>query len=115
MEKARRLTNRVEYSVVYRKGRSWANDLVVLRALPNGLGLSRCGFAVGRRVGKAVARNRVKRLLREAVRLTPIKPGWDMVFVARNRASTTNYWRLKEAVAELLSRAQFSESEDDSE
>ena len=73
--------------------------------MPNGLPLSRYGFSVGKRLGKAVARNRVKRLLREGMRLTPIKPGWDMVFIARSRASAANYHRLKEAMEELLARA----------
>src|SRR4030042_1239283 len=54
-----------------------------LKALPNELEFSRCGFSVAKDVGKAVVRNRVRRLLREVVRITSIKHGWEIVFIAR--------------------------------
>jgi len=81
------------------------NSLVVMKALPNGFSLTRCGFTVSRHVGKAVTRNRVKRLLREILRLTPVEPGWDIVFIARPVAATADYASLKESVGGLLWRA----------
>ena len=101
------LTKPEQYALVYSKGSSWASSLLVVKALPNGLALSRCGFSVSKRVGKAVVRNRVKRLLREIWRLTPIKPGWDIVFIARQAAAGTDYANIKKSVAALLSRAQL--------
>lgn len=79
----------------------------MLRAMPNGLPLSRCGFSVGKNIGKAVVRNRVKRLLREIVRLTPIKPGWDIVLIARSKSSVAQFADLKKIIENLLSRAQI--------
>lgn len=107
MGREQRLTREKEFEAVFGKGRSWANDLVVLRAVPNELGLTRCGFSVGKRVGKAVVRNRVKRRLREGVRLTPKKDGWDMVFIARQAAAEADYHALRRAAQELLSRARL--------
>lgn len=101
------LKKRADYVAVYEQGRSWANNLIVVKVLPNEFGLSRCGFSVGTRVGKAVARNRVRRLLREIVRLTPIKPGWDIVIIARPEAATADYYQLKSSVGKLLMRARL--------
>jgi ribonuclease P protein component len=79
---------------------------VVMKALPNnGLGLSRYGFTVSRRVGKAVVRNRVRRLLREILRQTPLQPGWDIVFIARAAAARASYASLGKSTRGLLLRA----------
>ena len=78
---------------------------MVLRAVPNELDITRYGFTVSRRVGKAVVRNRVKRLLREILRQTPVKTGWDMVFIARIPAARGKYAELERSVGNLLRRA----------
>ena len=101
------LTRTAQYELVYSKGSSWVSNSVVMRALPNGLTLSRYGFSVSRRVGKAVVRNRVKRLLREILRLTPLQPGWDIIFIARPLAASASYANLEKSVKGLLSRARL--------
>ena len=101
------LTKPKQYASVYNKGGSWVNGLMVMKVLPNGLTLSRYGLSVGRRVGKAVVRNKVKRLFREVLRLTPLQPGWDIIFIARPAAVTADYARLKESVNNLLSQARL--------
>ncbi|TET37610.1 MAG: ribonuclease P protein component [Dehalococcoidia bacterium] len=112
MRREQRLTRERDFEAVFSKGRSWSNNLVVLRALPNELGLNRYGFSVGKRLGKAVVRNRVKRLLREGAKLTPTKDGWDVVFIARQKAAEADYHTLKGAIEELLSRARLLGSEE---
>ncbi len=99
------ITRPKEYALVYARGNTWVSDLVVVRALPNGLPLSRCGFSVSKRVGKAVVRNRVKRRLREILRRTPLKTGWDIVFIARPAAAAADYASLRKAAEVLLTRA----------
>jgi ribonuclease P protein component len=105
LEKIERLTKPGQYALVYEKGISLADRFLVLKALPNQLEYSRYGISVSKRVGKAVVRNRVKRVLREIIRLTPIKNGWDVVFVARNPAASVDYRQIDKSILSLLSRA----------
>ncbi len=93
-----------QYASVYNEGRSWADSLVVMKALPNGLDLSRCGLSISRRVGKAVTRNKIRRRLREILRLSQLEPGWDIILIARPLANT-DCTSLKKSVADLLGQA----------
>ena len=105
MRREQRLTKRQDFAAVYRRGRPYRSGLVILRALRTSQPLSRFGFTVGRPLGKAVVRNRVKRRLREAVRSLPVVPGWDLVLNARRGAEEADYRRLRSVVAELMGRA----------
>jgi len=99
------LTRQAQFDLVFREGKSWAAQPLVMRARPNGLDYSRYGFTVSRRVGKAVVRNRVRRRLREILRPIELAPGWDVVFIARVPAADAGYAGLTLAVRGLLRRA----------
>ncbi len=103
------LTKPAQYGLVYEKGRSWANVLLVMKAMPNGLDLSRYGFSVSKRVGGAVVRNRVRRRLREILRQAPLRRGWDIVFIVRQPAAGADYHRLDQAARDLMRRAKLLE------
>ncbi|MFC1934892.1 ribonuclease P protein component [Chloroflexota bacterium] len=105
MKGERHITKTEDYGLVYGKGRTWTSQLVVMKSLPTERNLSRYGLSVSRRVGKAVVRNRVKRLLREILRQVSLSPGWDIIFIARSAAANTNYHSLEESVRNLLLRA----------
>lgn len=99
------LTRSADFQRVYEGGRSWAAKEVVLRALPNALDVTRCGFAVGKRVGKAVVRNRIKRRLREIIRHSPLCSGWDIIVIARAAAAQADFQSLEKTVGDLLFKA----------
>ena len=99
------LTKRAQYALVYQQGSTYIDSLIVMKALPNGLNLTRYGFSVTKKVGKAVQRNRLKRLLREVIHLQLVKPGWDVVFIARREAVIADYHQLEKAVTKLLTQA----------
>jgi ribonuclease P protein component len=101
------LNGKIQFRLVYAEGGSWSGREVILRALPNKLKSSRFGFVVSRRIGKAVVRNHVKRLLREIVRQIPVKPGWDIVLIARIPAAAAEFEELEKSVRGLLARAEL--------
>jgi ribonuclease P protein component len=108
MKRSYRLRRPDQFQRVRRDGRSWASPLLTLNAALSRSRVTRCGFVVGKRVGKAVERNRARRRVREAVRLSydRIAPGWDVVFVIRSPAvATVEFTRIQEAVEQLLRRA----------
>lgn len=105
MRGERYLTKDTQFQLVYDNGKSWAGREIVVRALPNGLGLTRYGFAVGRRVGKAVVRNKIKRRLREILRQITLRTGWDIIVIARAPAAQADYKSLEKSVGSLLIKA----------
>ena len=88
-----------EFHRLYQKGKSAATPFLVVYARKGKRPGNRVGFTVSTKLGKAVKRNRVRRRLREIVRLNGARlvPGYDMVIVARSRAVDCEYRRLEEA------------------
>ncbi|MFZ5916174.1 MAG: ribonuclease P protein component [Chloroflexota bacterium] len=107
MKKCYRLRKQADFGRVRQEGQSWASRLLVLAAAPNDLTHSRHGFSVSRRIGGAVARNRVRRWMREAMRerLNTIVGGWDMVWIARQSIQGADFSAVERAVEQLLRRA----------
>ena len=108
MRRAQRLRSSGEFARVRRTGRAWRHRFCVLVALPSPEnGPTRVGFSVGRRVGGAVVRNRLRRRLAESVRLryADLAPGWDIVVIARPCAADVPYRELDEALGSLLRSA----------
>lgn len=96
------LRNSSQFSLVYQKGRQYTNNILVLKAHSNGLSYSRYGFSISTKVGKAVTRNRIKRMLREIFASEPMSGGWDAVIIARPAAARANYHTLRKCTRELL-------------
>ncbi len=97
MEFTSSLKTNNDFRRVYRKGTSAVRPCVVVYARRAGQRANRLGFTVTAKVGKAHTRNRVRRRLREIYRLheSGLRPGYDMVVVARPRAAEVTYKRLE--------------------
>jgi ribonuclease P protein component len=87
-----RISTRADFSRVYREGRRYPGELLVVYVRPTDVG-RRVGVTAGRRLGGAVVRNRAKRRLREAFRrIEPrLREHGDVVLVARGAAATAPF------------------------
>lgn len=101
------LRSRGDFDRVFSIGRAVAAPLLVLRFAPRpSSDVARVGFAVGRRLGSAVFRNRVRRRWREVVRLGPVVGrGWDVVVVVRVGSAGASPAALREAWVHALRRS----------
>ena len=104
MKRHYRLRRNSDFQRVRQHGKSYASPLMVLAFLRNELDHSRFGFVVSKRRGKAVQRNKIKRRIREAVRLRVpcIRSGFDVVFIARQPSREASYRDIEQAVERLL-------------
>jgi len=105
LQREHRLTDKRDFQKVFHHGRSFANRYLVLYYLPNRQSEHfRVGFSVSKKVGKAVVRNRVKRLLREAFRLEKdgVKEPIDFVVIARPSAADLEFDKIRQNVQHLL-------------
>ena len=75
--------------------------------MANGLQLSRFAYAVPKRVGIAVVRNKVRRRLREILRSLPVLEGYDIVISVRPEAAAASYQGLEGELTLLLQRARL--------
>jgi ribonuclease P protein component len=106
--RAQRLTHALEYDAVHRARTRKVVGPLSVSAAPNGLARARLGLAIGRRLGPAVVRNRIKRLVREAFRLEQahMPAGLDLVVSVRTpRDAELGVYReaLRDAAHELRS------------
>jgi ribonuclease P protein component len=105
--RACRLVRRVEYDAVYRDARRRSSREFTVFLRPNGLALSRFGWSIKKALGSAVRRNRIRRRLREILRLhrQEIATGWDIVIHPRTSAATAEFSPLAAELLKLLPRA----------
>jgi ribonuclease P protein component len=96
------LRKRAQFQNVYEHGKTKVDRYLVVRLLANDLEISRIGYSVSKRVGKAVVRNRIRRLLKEIIRDIPFKTGFDIVVVVRVNAVEADYHKLKASVLTLF-------------
>ncbi|CAG7643381.1 Ribonuclease P protein component [Paenibacillus solanacearum] len=108
MEKKNRLTKREYFDKVYRHGKSAANHQFVLYyKAQHGQDAFRLGVSVSKKLGNAVVRNRIRRMLKEIVRLNAsrLPGGYDLILIARKPAADMEYHEMEKSVLHVIKRA----------
>jgi ribonuclease P protein component len=95
-----------DFVAIQGSGTSRSHPLLVARFLRTDLETTRIGLSTGRKLGGAVVRNRVRRRLREALRVMApsFQPGWDVLIIARPALVEADHDALVGAVRGLLAR-----------
>lgn len=116
-----RLKKNFEFTIVYKRGKSFANELLVMYILKNRrnkdrefLAYSKVGISVSKKVGNSVVRSRCKRLITESFRLNYnyIVKGYDFVFIARNPLQSKSYFEVERAMRSLIKKAGLYNNEE---
>jgi ribonuclease P protein component len=116
VQRSFRLTRSEDFKRVRRSGKSYAHPLVVLIVQTHEQPRLKIGVAAGRTVGTAVDRNRAKRLLREAMRtlIPQVASNLDLILIARPALVTATLEETRQALKNLLQRAQIFISKNES-
>ena len=116
-----RLKKNFEFLTIYRRGKSFANDILVLYILrnkknkdTNNKQYNKIGVSVSKKVGNSVVRSRCKRLISESFRLNydHITKGYDFIFIARNPLKDKNYFEVEKAMINLFKKAGLYNNEE---
>lgn len=109
-----RLRKNNEFKLVYRRGKSLANNILVLYVFNNrknktqdNATYNKVGISVSKKVGNSVVRSRSKRLITESYRLNEenIKKGYDFVFVARSAIKDKSFFEVENSMKKLFLKA----------
>ena len=108
MKKAYRIKDRDEFAMIFKQGKTSANRQFVIYVLDKPEQEHfRVGFTVGKKVGNAVTRNRLKRQMRELIRLntTKISQDKDYVIIARKALLDSDFISAEKSLIHVLKRA----------
>lgn len=102
MEKRIRLRNNRDFNSIYRRGKTAKNRYFIIVFRKNQG--TRIGFSVTKKYGKAVERNRIKRILREIVRLNQkeFDKGYDMIIIPKYNTKNLNYAILEKSLVPFV-------------
>ena len=95
-----------EFRTVYDCGKSCGNRLLVMYVYENDLDYNRIGISVSKKVGNSVVRHRVKRLIKESLRLcgNDLSSGLDIVVIAKHQTVGKMFFEIDSAVKHLAGK-----------
>ena len=110
LPKKNRLSKNNEFRNLFKKGKSFKNDCLLIRLLPNKKDFNRFGFIVSLKISKkAVVRNKIKRALRQIIRedFSKIRKGFDLAIITFPGIEKKSYRQIKEIIGGLFEKAKL--------
>ena len=109
LSKAEIFRGKNDFNAVHNRGKSFANHALVMLVVSDEHYSGKVGFAAGKKLGGAVVRNRVKRLMREAYRLNKnsLRREVGMILVGRKFMTTAKFKDAEKAFLDLCKRAKI--------
>ncbi len=106
MKNIEALKKNSQFKDVYQNGGFASNDLLILRYLKTSEPTARIGISVSKKVGNSVVRHRTIRLIRESYQAykSRLKPGFDIVIIAKPEAKGKGLAEIKDAFSDLLKK-----------
>ena len=107
MKKTVSIKENKDFKRLYYRGKNVANEYLAVYSRRFGGKGCRLGITVSAKIGKAVVRNRIRRLIKESYRLMEdeVRPGWDIVVVARGRAAHAVFGEISSSLKKALSKS----------
>lgn len=104
-----RLRKNKDFKITYQKGSVLKGEYLIIYYKKNGQENSKFGFSISKKIGNAVVRNRIKRILRECCRINQDKivKGHNIIFVARSKIKGINYWLVEKEMLDMLKKAEL--------
>ena len=103
------IRDKFEFNRVYSKGRSYVNHMMIIHVISSDDVKGKVGFAVGKKIGNAVVRNRIKRIMREAYRISQhdINQNVSMILIARKPLIDAKSYMVQKAFTNLCKKAEI--------
>ncbi len=105
LSKQNRLIKKKDFEKVFKEGKGYRKDFLFLKTNKNDLDFTRFGFIVSKKISnKAVARNKIKRQLREIVRkkIPEIKKGIDVIVIAMSGIEIQSFQEIEKTIDEIF-------------